>query len=52
MSVEYNSYLQISVDDVAGVEVFCGLEELVHHIAFMYILQNVATFDHIVQVCL
>ena len=48
----YNHYLQISVDDVARVEVFCGLEQLIHDVAFVHILQNVAPFDHIMQVCL
>ena len=38
------------MDDIAGVHVLDGLTQLIHDVTLVYILQDVASLYHIVQV--
>jgi len=40
------------VDDISRVQVFYGLEQLIHDILLVNVLQYTASFYHIVQVCI
>ena len=42
--------LMIAMYHVTGVHVLGGLEQLVHYVTFVYVLENVASFDDVVQV--
>jgi len=47
---QYVTGLQVPVDDVARVHVLDGVDQLVHDESLVNVLEDIALFDHIMQV--
>lgn len=45
-------YLLVSMYDIARVKVLGGLEQLIHDVTFMYILENAPSLYNVMQICL